>query len=481
MTLTTPTLEATVVGHGPARRLRVTAADPSALHTFSGDVTQTSHGHVLDGPLSGANAEAVRLAFPHLRPRPLGRATSAGTGDRLGLATYGHARAFARYGAGVTPVFAQQSIREMDRLERTAQSVLDDATFGCLQAGWTGPVGADTDHIKTTEGIDRGLAAGFTTFTLDPGDHVVDVTGGVAPEMIDAVPWAELEDDPKSMLRRYEGVTVDTGDEQITPEREGVMQAAVKYGAAVADTVRMARHVMAGADRPVEIEVAVDETTWITSFVEHFYMATELQRLGVEWVSFAPRYADGFEKGVEYLGDPEELAANLRGHAVIGEQFGGYKISLHSGSDKFSIYPLVVEATGGRVHLKTSGTSYLCALAVAERHNPDLLREIFAVSLEGYRKARASYQVSAEPDRVPDPMTLADADMGRLLGTFDSRQILHVGYGDVLLARDAQGTRYLDAALRQSLTDHGEDYAEILEEHLGRHLAPFSTTVRARS
>src|SRR5699024_11300820 len=117
---------------------------------------------------------------PCLPPQRFGgHRTSAGPGARAGRAAPGRARAFAAEAPAVMPVLAQQSLREMDRLGRSARSVMDDAVFGLVEAGWDRGFGADCDHIKTTEGIDRGLEAGFVMFTLDPGDMVADVTGGV--------------------------------------------------------------------------------------------------------------------------------------------------------------------------------------------------------------------------------------------------------------------------------------------------------------
>ncbi|GAA2720286.1 tagaturonate epimerase family protein [Cellulomonas aerilata] len=472
MTLRNEVYEADVVHTGPGRLLRVSAAEAAALGPFDGSSAEGGGGYVLEGPLTAANAAALRTAFPHLRPSLIGnQRTSVGTGDRLGLATPGHVRAFTESGAGVVPVFAQQSIREMDRLGRDAQSVMDAATFGCVEAGWEGAVGADCDHIKTTEGIDRGLAAGFTMFTLDPGDHVVDIRGGVSQAQVDALPWAELEDDLASLRARYVGTTLDLGDRQLTVGEDEIVAAAVKYSGCVVDARRLYRHVMDNARHDVEVEIAVDETDYVTSFVEHYYLAAELRRLGVEWVSFAPRYADGFEKGVEYLGDPEALRANLSGHRAVADVLGGYKISLHSGSDKFSVYPLAVEATGGRIHLKTSGTSYLCALEVVARSAPELLAEIWDVSRPSFVRARASYQVSADVEKTP--VRLDGVDLTELVGTFDSRQILHVGYGDSLNAVGADG-RPLRDRLLEVLVDHHDDYASVLGDHLGRHIAPFA-------
>lgn len=479
MTLRTDHLEADVLRSADGSTLQVRAADPARLTSFEGEVRAEGDAQLLTGPLSPANAAALREAFAVLRPRLIGDSlTSVGTGDRLGLATAGQARAFRDRGAGLVPVLAQQSIREMDRLGRDALSVLDEATFGCLEEGWDGGYGADCDHIKTTEGIDRGLAAGFVTFTLDPGDHVVDVTGGITEAQLVEVPWAALGDDLEALRARYVGTVLDLGEQRIEISREQIDTAAVKYGAAVAEAARLFRHLRENARHEVEAEIAVDETAWLTTFVEHHYMAGELSRLGVEWFSFAPRYVDGFEKGLDFLGDEDELRENLAAHHAISRLHGGYKISLHSGSDKFSIYPLAARATGGHVHLKTSGTSYLCALEVLARHDAELLALIWGLSRSAYARSRASYQVSAHEDRTPE--SLDGVDLAALIAAPDSRQILHVGYGDSLTATDADGTLIGDR-LRRVLEAHHAEYTEVLAAHIGRHLAPFAAAAEEES
>ena len=476
MTLRTDQYEADVIRSADdGSTLRVTAPDAAQLSAFEGTVTAAGDRPQLEGPLSAANAAALREVFEVLRPRLIGESTtSVGTGDRLGLATAGQARAFREQGQGTVPVLAQQSIREMDRLSREARSVIDDATFGCVEEGWDGGYGADCDHIKTTEGIDRGLAAGFVTFTLDPGDAVVDVTAGVTAEQLEAVPWEALGDDLASVRARYVGTTLDLGERKIEITQDDIDTAVVKYGAAVAETVRLYQHLISSARHEVEVEIAVDETAWITTFVEHYVMARELERLGVEWFSFAPRYVDGFEKGLDFLGDEEELRENLSAHHAISELFGGYKISLHSGSDKFSIYPLAAEATEGLVHLKTSGTSYLCALEVIARHDAPLLARIWDISRAAYARSRASYQVSAHEDRTPE--SLDGVDTADLIAAPDSRQILHVGYGDSLGAADENGTP-ISERLHAVLEAHHAEYTEVLAAHIGRHLAPFAQPV----
>ena len=102
----------------------------------------------------------------------LGLTPSFGFGDRIGLATPGHVAAMLKSGDGIAPIFPQQSIREMTRTNRTAQQVMDDALRGAREAGWTGPIGADADHLKTPADVDITAAVGFTFFTIDPSGDV---------------------------------------------------------------------------------------------------------------------------------------------------------------------------------------------------------------------------------------------------------------------------------------------------------------------
>jgi hypothetical protein len=219
-----------------------------------------------------------------------------------------------------------------------------------------------------------------------------------------------------------------------------------------------------------ELEVSVDETDAPTSPAEHWYVAQELARLGVRWVSLAPRFVGRFEKGVDFLGDLAELERAFVAHLAVAARFGGYKLSLHSGSDKFSVYAMAARHGGRRVHVKTAGTSYLEALRVIAACEPPLFREVLAFAREQYETDKASYHVSAVLAKVARPEGLDDAALPAVLDQFDTREALHVTYGSVLT--EGGGERFRGRLL-DALRAHEEDYAETLRRHIWRHLAPF--------
>ncbi len=469
-----------------ALQLAVLASDAALLQGFEGQSSTHEGGVLLLGPCNAHNAAALRGRLPWLRPQPLGLQTSAGMGDRLGLATSGHVRAVRAVGGNIAPIFPQQSIREMTRTGRTAQQVMDDAMWGVFAEGWRDGFGADADHLKTPADIDTCVAAGYTFFTIDPGEHVDDRAEAVDAtelrELFQALPWAELQDTPDDALRRYGNLSLQVEGYTIGLDEAAALRAAVKYGRAVAHVARMYRHLQqVSGDRAAELEVSVDETEHVTSHAEHVYIASELKRLGVRWVSLAPRYVGHFEKGVDYIGDLGEFEADFAVHAAIARHYGPYKLSLHSGSDKFSVYPIAVRQTRGLVHLKTAGTSYLEALRTIAELDPALFREIYIFARERYETDKASYHVSAELQRAPRPEDLTDADLPQLLTQFDAREILHVTFGSVLTTRTEQGGwRFYDRFMAL-LRTHPEAYAQNVEAHFVRHLQPFAVAQHAHT
>jgi len=466
--------------------LLVLAAAPSALAAFEGSTGEYSGGHLLIGPAIPHNAAALRTALPWLKPQPLGLRTSAGLGDRLGLATPGHVRAVRATGSTVAPIFAQQSIREMTRTVQTPQQVMDAATWGMFAEGWQDRCGADADHLKTPEDIDVCAAAGFTFYTVDPGQYVNDQVETMSPTArraaYEALPWTRLEDTPGALEGRYLTRPFDYGTGRITVEAPALYKTAVKYGGVVAHVVSMYRHLVGVmGDRPFELEISVDETENPTTPIDHLYLAHELHRLAVRWVSLAPRYIGRFEKGVDYIGDVVEFGKDFAVHAAIARTYGPYKLSLHSGSDKFSIYGVAAQHTRGLVHLKTAGTSYLEALRTVAAFEPGLFREIYGFALEHYDADKVSYRVSAQLERAPKPGDVKDSDLPAVCDQFDARQALHVTFGSVLNWRNEDDSFLFKDRLYTFLNNHPEGYAERLEAHFIRHLQPFAEHVHTAS
>ncbi|MCS7471719.1 tagaturonate epimerase family protein [Stieleria sp. ICT_E10.1] len=408
----------------------------------------------------------------------LGLEPSFGFGDRTGLATPGHVAAMKRCGAGMTAIFPQQSIREMTRTKRTPEGVMADAMQAAEAAGWDGPIGADADHLKVNQDVDITAAAGFTFFTIDPSDDVDqkadDYDEATLREKFssnrDTAPWFD------SYLGK--SIELPTGS-TIQLDEEACMRAAVKYGPAIARALKLGdyiRQVNEKAGQDYEIELSVDETDQPTTLPEHYIIADQCLQGGMKLVSLAPRFIGDFEKGVDFKGDLAALEASLADHAAVADLLGPYKLSLHSGSDKVSMYAALARTTAGKFHVKTAGTSYLEALRVVARHDPDAFRGIIDFSRDRYETDKATYHVSATLADAPttdqaDDQTLeseylemwADVPEGKGF-TKPGRQILHCTFGSVLT--DAKW----GAVVRDCLVAHPDTYRDVLDDHFGRHL-----------
>jgi tagaturonate epimerase len=450
-----------------AKRMVAVADDRSSFDRFAGS-TESLDGRVrFIAETTADNALALRSALPWLTPSRFGLHTSAGFGDRLGLATPGHVRALNAVGAPIRPVFAQQSIREMGRCHRTPRDVLDDATWGAFQAGWTKPVGGDADHLEELEDIDNTAAAGFAFFTLDPKAEVDPEAEYADPATIkakvEALDWPSLASDLEAFTKTYAGQRIDLEHQAVDLDEESVLRAMAKYGPSLAHAMAMYRRLMEkGID--CEVEFAIDETDYPTKPAEHVVVVSELKRLGMDFVSFAPRFVGRFEKGVEYIGDIDELQRDFEIHAELARALGPYKLSLHSGSDKFSTYPLFAEATQGVAHLKTAGTSWAEALRVIANHDSDLMRQILTLALDSFEANRKSYHLSCDPAKIPAHPS--DEQVLGLMDVVDSRQVLHVGYGAILEAFGPQ--------MYKVWNDHEEEHYRIIADHFVKHVQPFA-------
>jgi hypothetical protein len=356
---------------------------------------------------------------------------------------------------------------------------MDDALRGVHAAGWSGRTGADADHLKTPQDVDVTAAVGFTFFTIDPSDHV-DAHADDHDEPTLRGRYADVAGEV-GWVSEYQGKSVGlaTGT-RIELDERACLRAAVKYGRALNHALGLADHIRRvneRAGRDYEIELSVDETEQPTTLAEHYIIADQCLRRGMKLISLAPRYIGDFEKGVDYKGDVGALERSLADHAAIAAMLGPYKLSLHSGSDKLSMYPALARATRGRFHVKTAGTSYLEALRVVARHEPSLFRRIIGMARGRYDTDKATYHVSATLRSAPPPAEVADpvvlereylelwpeVPAGKGF-TKPGRQILHCTFGSVLCDPE------LGPAVRQVLEQHPGTYREVLADHFSRHL-----------
>ncbi|MGI6180481.1 MAG: tagaturonate epimerase family protein [Agathobaculum sp.] len=406
-------------------------------------------------------AAVLHRLLPFTAPKPvLSRERTFGMGDRLGIATLGHIRAAKKF--DIYPVFAQQSMRELTLMCKTYDDVIDRVTFQVLQAGFTKGYGADGDHLKTLEEVNGAIASGCTMITLDCSEHIRGEGAAMdAAALSAACPLsAELE-------QRYLGQTFAVGGTQIAFTREDLQRCVIIYGEAIGFAKKIYDCCIAGKE--VELEISIDETATPTTPAQHFFAANELTLAGVQFITMAPRFCGEFQKGIDYIGDLEQFDREFAQHVAIAEHFG-YKISVHSGSDKFSVYPSVGRMTHGRFHVKTSGTSWLEAVRLVAQADPALFRELYQYALGVFEEARAYYHVSAELEQMPPIDGYTDDRLTDLLELPASRQLMHITYGKIMNEVNPDGSLRFKNRLYDLLREHREEYTAMLEKHMEHHL-----------
>ena len=444
---------------------------------FEGKEIKVGSDPIIECDLDHKNAEILRSKFDFTNAILIGKTDSYGFGDRLGNAGPAHLRAVK--GTGFKPVLAQQSIREMERTKRTPEDVMDAASWAVFQEGYHDGFGADGDHLKTTDDIDYVIKAGYTMFTIDPSDFVVNEVAEMSMDDLEKefkeLPWKHLEDTPSELLKRVKNNSIElrTGYE-ISPDKEEILQGMVKYGRVISHTKLMAEYLSETyPDHPAELELSVDETDAPTTLFEHYLVASELDRLGIELVSLAPRFCGDFEKGIDFKGDLDQFRDEYVEHLAIADLFGGYKLSVHSGSDKFSVYEVVGSLNLGAVHVKTAGTSYLEALRTVAECAPNFFREIMAFSLKRFNEDKKTYHISADLDEIQDPGKAPEEELVNYLDDDNARQVLHVAYGSVL-SGELPEAKDFKKRLMTVLEENEARHYQNLKKHFDKHLSPFA-------
>lgn len=466
---------------GNEKHLYIASTDPNSnlQKKFVGKILDdlSEDVFVIQCSLLHKNAKTIQEIFPFTKPILLGVQNSFGFGDRIGLANHAHIRSLE--GSDFKPIIAQQSIRELNRTKRTAEEVMDAAIWAVFQEGYKTGYGSDADHLKTNEDIDLMISAGFTMFTFDPGEHVINEADSInlleLENKVNDLNWLALEDSLTEMVNRYTSKKNEISkDFSLSPNYEEVLRAILKYGNAVAHIKSLYDHLSLNySNLPYEVEISVDETESVTSPFEHFFIASELNRLDVEIVSLAPRFVGDFEKGIDYVGDLEIFKEEYLKHVQISEYFGSYKISLHSGSDKFGVYKTIGQLNRGFTHVKTAGTSYLEALKVVALTEPDIFRKILDFARVEFDKEKESYHVSADLNKVLSSENYSNEELVDQFQQNDFRQVLHVTFGKVLTTIDNNGKHLFKDDIYSCLIENEEIHYGYLIKHFKNHLDPF--------
>ena len=423
-------------------------------------------------PLTHENRLVINRYFDFTVPRAFGtKIATIGLGDRLGLASPGHIQTIE--GRKVKPVLAQQSIRELTLTNRSMEDMLDAAAFAVFQEGYQGGYGADGDHIKEEKDIQSALALGVSMITLDCSDQIDKTVEEASLEELEKryqqLP-AEVQD---QYNERYLNQTFEVNGLEITFDREAVMKNVLLYDEAINYTTHVYEEYIHKAGRDIDFEISIDETETVTSPQAHFFVANELMKRNVAVISLAPRFCGEFQKGIDYIGDLEQFEIELREHALIAEHFG-YKLSIHSGSDKFAVFPIIAKYTKGILHVKTAGTNWLEAIRVIAKTNPDLYRRMHVFALENFAEALKYYHVTPDLDSIKPLDEATDNELPAYMDDDAARQLFHITYGLILTTKDDQGKFVFRDEFFKTLHDYEDEYNAALIKHIGRHLDTLS-------
>lgn len=370
---------------------------------------------------------------------------SFGAGDRFGLQGRAQLAAFQEArsrGVDITPVW-NTSHREHTILGSSPSQTRAAAEAAVREAGWDGPWHLDADHI--------------TLKTVDP---FLDVCDYFTLDVAEEIGRPANEGEVRDFVDRHGGLegrhSVSFLAEPLLVRRSALEEAARGYLPAIRAAGRICRRLeeRRGAGRFI-VEVSMDETDRPQSPVELLTILAGLAEEGVPVQAVAPRFPGRFNKGVDYMGDPARFERELLGHvaaiALAVREYGlpaSLKISVHSGSDKFSIYPAirrVLRRTGAGLHLKTAGTTWLeelAGLAESGGEGLSLAKEIYAEAYGAREALIRPYAavVEIDPARLPPPSEIGRWGPDEFVAALQHdpscpafnphfRQLLHVAYG----------------------------------------------------
>lgn len=402
-----------------------------------------------------------------------------GVGDRFAHGAHAQLTAFIeakKLGIDICPVW-NKSNREHLIIGSEPSQTREAADKAVADLNWSGPYLLDADHINFAT-VDRFVAP-CDFFTLDVADDIgeaadpSDVEGFIArhPELVGTL--------------AIEGI-----DQPLEITRDDVVNAANKFLKATEKAGEIYRHIVTakGGTDDFVTEVSMDETDSPQTPPELLIILAAISDQGIPIQTIAPKFTGRFNKGVDYVGDLARFETEFNEDlAVIAHAVKTYglpsslKLSVHSGSDKFSIYPIIrkaIKKTGAGLHIKTAGTNWLeevIGLAEAGGDGLELAKTIYTKALEKKDALCEPYAtvIDIKDGNLPSAETVKGwtseqytsalrHDQGNPGYNPDLRQLLHVGFKIAAQLGDT----YLDALVANREVVSRNVTGNLLDRHM---------------
>ncbi len=405
---------------------------------------------------------------------------SFGTGDRFGLQGKYQLKAFEKAlqeGVAITPVW-NKSNREHSIVHSEPADVRNEADEAVASLHWKQPYFVDADHINNSN-VDKFISSS-DFFTLDVADFI-----GKPAEENDVTYFM-------SFFSRYkENFSIPGINHSFEINDKILREIAGKYLYAIKEAASIYRNIESKKGKGNFIaEVSMDEVSSPQTPIELFFILGALSMEKIEFHTIAPKFTGRFNKGVDYVGDPKAFAKEFEEDILVIDfaikEFNlnpQLKLSIHSGSDKFSLYPHIaniLKKYNKGIHIKTAGTSWLeeiTGLAMAGGDALELVKKIYAKAYDRQDELCAPYAsvIDILHDKLPKPETVNQWNSEKFANALkhvpghpdfnpNLRQLIHVGYK---IAAE-YGNVYLNAVLSNAELVGQQVYENLYERHIRR-------------
>jgi hypothetical protein len=398
---------------------------------------------------------------------------SFGLGDRFGREGKAQLRAIQeinRLGFPVVPVW-NKSNREHELIGTTQKAVREEADEAIKANNWKGNYYVDADHI-TLNNVDKFLDSS-DFFTIDVANFIGKPAG------------AKLKAD---FLKRSTGQGIPGFNDVAANYDSGNF--ADKYLAAINEVKRVHDYLLTKKSGGFITEISMDEVAEAQSPLDLFFILKELKYLKVEPHTIAPKFTGMFPKGVDYEGDTqlfaEEFDKDIRILKIAKEQLEIHhdiKLSIHSGSDKFSIYPVIrdlISKNKAGIHVKTAGTTWLeevIGLARGGGGGLRIAKEIYHQGMIRFDELSAPYSavLHIDPEKLPPVTEVSHWKSSHFARTLihdqncrdfnpHFRQLIHISYR----AAAEMGKEFMDALDYYRDPIEEQVYTNLIDRHLRR-------------